>query len=69
MILWLIQEAVQKAAAEAGNNSGIDCKYLLVGACTPLAIVIGALWRALEKSNASHMETLKDMFKSAKKPD
>jgi len=68
LMLW-IQEAVQKAAAEAGNSSGIDCKWLLVGACTPLAIVIGALWRALDKSNAAHMETLKDMFKSAKKSD
>ena len=68
LMLW-IQEAVQKAAAEAGNSSGIDCKWLLVGACTPLAIVIGALWRALEKSNTGRLDDLKDTYKSAKKSD
>jgi hypothetical protein len=51
------------------GDTSITCKWLLAMACTPLAAVIFALWRALEKSNAGHLQDLKNNFKSIKEGD
>ncbi len=51
------------------NTSGVSCRWLLVGACAPMAVVILALWRALEKANAGRLEDLKSNFKSLGKGD
>ncbi len=63
MLLTLMCDTVQQAT---DNTSGISCKWLLVGACTPLAAVILALWHALEKSNAGRLEDLKSNYRSVK---
>lgn len=56
-------------AAQQSNDTGVTCRWLLVGACTPMAVVIVALWRALEKQSAGRMEDLKENFKSLKHGD
>ena len=57
---------IQHATEQAGNSSGVDCKWLLVGACGPMAAVILGLWRALEKANAGRLEDLKKNYKIVK---
>jgi len=53
-------------AQQTMGDTSITCKWLLVMACAPLAAVILALWRALEKSNAGRLTYLKANFKTVK---
>jgi len=69
-LVWmLLQAAVEHAQVQApqANDSGVTCRWLLIGACTPMAVVILALWRALEKKSAEQIQDLKDNYKSLKK--
>lgn len=55
------------APSQTMGDTTITCKWLLIGACSSMAAVIFALWRALEKSNSGRLHDLKDNFKSVNK--